>query len=55
MTTITRQCPHFTNKVTFKEVIPVTGAISNTTQNQDLMATDHMSQITQQTVWTALR
>lgn len=55
MTTVTSQCPNFTNKVTFKEVRPVTSAISNTTWNQDLMATDHMSQITQQRVETALR
>lgn len=31
MTTVTSQCPNFTNKVTFKEVRPVTSAISNTT------------------------
>lgn len=49
--TVTNQCPCFTNK-TFKEVRPVTGAISNTKPNYDPTSADH-TRLTTRTTGTA--
>lgn len=49
--TVTNQCPCFTNK-TFKEVRPVTGAISNTKPNYDPTSADH-TRLTTPTTGTA--